>query len=64
MNKSDTDYSSVITGIDISVKNKKSVSGLENTQNAKAALNKTDIEQFAKMVAYNFSIDEMLINIH
>lgn len=64
LNKSDTDYSSVITGIDISVKNKKSVSSLESTQNAKATLNKSDIEQFAKMVADNFSIDEILINIH
>ena len=64
LNKSDTDYSSVITGIDISVKNKKSVSSLESTQNAKTALNKSDIEQFAKMVADNFSIDEILINIH
>lgn len=63
MNKSDTDYSSVITGIDISVKTK-SVSSLESTQNAKTALNKSDIEQFAKMVADNFSIDEILINIH
>ena len=44
LNKSDTDYSSVITGIDISVKNKKSVSSLESTQNAKTALNKSDIE--------------------
>ena len=60
LNKSDTDYSSVITGIDISVKNKKSVSSLESTQNAKTALNKSDIEQFAKMVADNFSIDEIL----
>ena len=64
LNKSDTDYSSVITGIDISVKNKKSVSSLESTQNFKATLNKSDIEQFAKMVADNFSIDEILINIH
>ena len=64
LNKSDTDYSSVITGIDISVKNKKSVSSLESTQNVKATLNKSDIEQFAKMVADNFSIDEILINIH
>lgn len=63
LNKSDTDYSSVITGIDISVKTK-SVSSLESTQNAKATLNKSDIEQFAKMVADNFSIDEILINIH
>ena len=54
LNKSDTDYSSVITGIDISVKNKKSVSSLESTQNAKATLNKSDIEQFAKMVADNY----------
>ena len=38
LNKSDTDYSSVITGIDISVKNKKSVSSLESTQNAKTDL--------------------------
>lgn len=64
LNKSDTDYLYVITGIDISVKNKKSVSSLESTQNAKVDLNKSDIEQFTKMVADNFSIDEILINIH
>ena len=32
--------------------------------NDKSILNKSDIEQFAKMVADNFSIDEILINIH
>lgn len=64
LNKSDTDYSSIITGIDISVKNKKSVSGSEITQNTKITLNKSDIEEFTKAVADNFNIDETLINIH
>ena len=39
-------------------------SSIEELQSLIRFLNKSDIEQFAKMVADNFSIDEILINIH